>query len=125
MPPKAAVQQAAALLPVFNGGSPGAPTALAAAAGAANPGPGGARRPASPGKHLLLAAQQEGVGGFLRAASAACLRAPLLLALTAALLLLGTGALAAWLLPQQPLPAMLQQVVHRGQQTGAWGGAGG
>lgn len=104
MPP---VQQP--LLPVQQGSpAPSGPGAPSRRPGSQQP---------SPAKELVVAVQHGDVGGVLRAASWACLRSPLLLAAVVALLM-GAVGLAAWLLPQQPLPGVLQHVTLR--QASEW-----
>lgn len=101
MPP--AIQQP--LLPLRRDGGPTSPL------------PGlPARRPGSqhtsPAKDILTAVEQGNAAGALRAATAACLRSPVLLLAAVAALLCAAG-LTAWLLPQQPLPAMLAHMSQR------------
>ncbi|KAL4424175.1 hypothetical protein ABPG75_001476 [Micractinium tetrahymenae] len=101
MPP--AIQKP--LLPLRRDGGPTSP-----ASGLPTRRPGSQHT--SPAKEILTAVERGNPGGALCAAAAACLRSPLLL-LAAVVLLLGAAALASWLLPQQPLPAMLAHISYR------------
>lgn len=101
------------LLPLRQGGGGGGGAAgLSSPPGAVGRRGAGGSQHTSPAKELLVAVEHGDAGGALRAASAFCLRHPLVL-LLGALLLLGAAGLTAWLLPQQPLPAMLAHVAHR------------
>lgn len=66
----------------------------------------------SPAKELVAAVQQGDVEGALAAVSWACLRSPALLLVVVTLLMAAVG-LAALLLPQQPLPGVLQHLSLR------------
>ncbi len=101
MPP--AIQQP--LLPLRRDGGPTSPAP-------ALPTRRSVSQQASPVKEILTAVEQGNAAGALRAASAACLRSPLLL-LAAVATLLCVAGLTAWLLPQQQLPAMLTHVSQR------------